>query len=91
MGSGSPGSSTDSAGASASSAPPQDLTAACPLVDPALLKSNFDVADPQLTEKEPTKTGPVTTSACDIAEGGELFLTAGVSVGPPSGTVSQKV
>jgi hypothetical protein len=63
-----------------------EVTAACPLVDPTVIQSNYSVQSPQLTEKEPVKTGPATTYACDLSDGGELFLTAGVSIGPRSGT-----
>lgn len=63
-----------------------DVTAVCPLIDEALLTSNFDLKDPQLTEKEPTKFGPATVYECDIRDAGELLLTAGVSTGPASGS-----
>jgi hypothetical protein len=69
-----------------SAAAPKEVKAACPLVDIELVKANFDVANPQLVEREPVKTGPVTTYACDVSDAGEPFLTAGVSVGPRSGT-----
>jgi hypothetical protein len=39
-----------------------------------------------MAEKEPARLGPATTYACDLSDAGELFLTAGVSVGPVSGT-----
>lgn len=62
------------------------VEAACPLIDKALIESNFDVQSLELSENEPAKTGPATTYACDLSDAGELFLTAGVSIGPRSGT-----
>jgi hypothetical protein len=71
---------------SAASTAAQEITAACPLVDPEIVKSNFDIQNLQMVEREPAKVGPATTYACDLSDAGELFLTAGVSVGPVSGT-----
>jgi len=79
--------SPSSAAASSTSAAPQaSKDAACPLVDPAVVAQNYDVQNPQLNERDPVKTGPATTYACDVVDGGEPLLTAGFSVGPRSGT-----
>jgi hypothetical protein len=66
--------------------------AACPLVDTSLLPTLFKVTAPKLEEKGPVKrAGGVTVFACDVSDGGELFLTVGVSVGPPSGSAEANV
>jgi hypothetical protein len=65
---------------------------ACPLVDTELLPSLFKIGEPQLTEKKAIKSaGSVTTYSCDVSDAGELFLTVGVSVSPPSGTAEANV
>jgi hypothetical protein len=83
--------------ASATSTPAGAATAgtpkaACPLVDTGLLPTLFTVSAPKLKENDPRQsTGNVTTCACDVSDGDELFLTVGVSVGPPSGTAEANV
>lgn len=84
---------TSTSAAPSESAPAAKLpTAACPLVDTELLPTLFQVSSPKLQEKEPVKSaGGVTTYSCDVSDGGELFLTVGVSVGPPSGSAQANV
>lgn len=71
---------------------PVTLDAACPLVDTLLLPTLFKVTAVKLEEKKPAKgAGDVPTYSCDVLDGGELFLTVGFSVGPPSGTAQDNV
>jgi len=80
---------TATATGSTSADPP---TAACPLVDTQLLTTQFTVTAPKLDEKAPVRSaGNATTYACDVTDNGELFLTVGVAVAPPSGTPEANV
>jgi hypothetical protein len=81
------------ASATASKAPATPPTAACPLVDKELLPTLYTAKAPKLTEKDPVKSaGNATTYSCDVSdEAGQLFLTVGVAVAPPSGTAAANV
>lgn len=81
-----------SAGTSTAASPAASLNAACPLVDQALLPTLFKVSSLQLQEKDPVNSaGGVATYSCDVLDGGELFLTVGLSIGPQSGTAQANV
>jgi hypothetical protein len=82
----------ETAGPSATAKAAKLPTSACPLVDTDLLPTLFKVSGPKLEEKDPVKiAGSATAYTCDVSDGGELFLTVGVSVAPPSGSAKANV